>query len=60
MDQTYINMGKVPIIGGSSLLALVLLTIRTPKEEWKLVERFGDEYREYMAVTGRFFPQFRE
>jgi protein-S-isoprenylcysteine O-methyltransferase Ste14 len=37
-------------------LLLLLLVIRTRKEEEKLVERFGDDYRHYMARTGRFFP----
>ena len=39
--------------------ALVLLVLRTATEEAKLVERFGDDYRGYMARTGRFFPRFR-
>ncbi|MDA2925127.1 isoprenylcysteine carboxylmethyltransferase family protein [Acidobacteria bacterium AH-259-L09] len=32
------------------------LAIRTPIEEAKLIEKFGDEYREYMKCTGRFIP----
>ena len=39
--------------------ALALMVIRTTTEEAKLVERFGDDYRRYMARTGRFFPRFR-
>ena len=39
--------------------ALVLLVLRTATEEAKLVERFGDDYRSYMARTGRFFPRLR-
>jgi len=27
--------------------------IRLPKEEEKLIEKFGDEYRSYMKHTGR-------
>ncbi len=46
-------------IGVSSVLVLALLAIRTPKEERFLIQRFGDDYREYMAKTGRFFPRFR-
>ena len=38
--------------------AFVLLVIRTGKEEQKLAERFGDEYRQYTQRTGRFFPRF--
>jgi protein-S-isoprenylcysteine O-methyltransferase Ste14 len=37
---------------------IALLAARTPKEEEKLVEKFGDEYRAYMARTGRFVPRF--
>jgi protein-S-isoprenylcysteine O-methyltransferase Ste14 len=47
------------LIGLSSLFVLVLLVVRTPKEEQMLIERFGDQYREYMARTGRFFPRVR-
>lgn len=46
------------LIGLSSVAVLFLLVIRTPKEEQKLIERFGDEYWEYMIRTGRFFPRF--
>ena len=46
------------LIGASSLLVLGLLAIRTPKEEQMLIERFGDDYRRYMARTGRYFPLF--
>ena len=37
-------------------LALALLVLRTPTEEAKLVARFGDDYRRYMARTNRFIP----
>lgn len=36
----------------------IFLRMRTPLEEARLVERFGDEYREYMRVTGRYLPRF--
>ena len=39
------------------VLAFVGMAIRTPKEEANLVEKFGDEYREYMKRTGRFLPR---
>jgi len=39
------------------VLAFILMTIRTPKEEANLIEKFGDEYREYMKRTGRFLPK---
>jgi protein-S-isoprenylcysteine O-methyltransferase Ste14 len=45
------------LIGLTSLIVLVLLSVRTPKEERMLIERFGERYREYMARTGRFIPR---
>lgn len=42
-----------------SVLVFLILSIRTPKEEAKLVEKFGDDYRVYMQRTGRFVPRFR-
>lgn len=41
----------------TGILALILLAKRTPIEEAKLIERFGDEYRDYMKCTGRFVPR---
>lgn len=38
------------------VLTFILMAIRTPKEEANLIEKFGDEYREYMKTTGRFLP----
>jgi protein-S-isoprenylcysteine O-methyltransferase Ste14 len=31
--------------------------IRLPKEEEKLIEKFGDEYRSCMKRTGRLLPR---
>lgn len=39
------------------LIAFIPVALRTPKEEANLIEKFGDEYREYMKHTGRFFPK---
>ncbi|MBX3038412.1 MAG: isoprenylcysteine carboxylmethyltransferase family protein [Anaerolineales bacterium] len=39
------------------ILAFVAMAVRTPKEEANLIEKFGDEYREYMKRTGRFLPK---
>jgi protein-S-isoprenylcysteine O-methyltransferase Ste14 len=47
--------GYFALVGGAALL---LLVIRTDKEEAKLIERFGDAYRRYIERTGRFFPRF--
>ena len=38
-------------------LALLLLVIRTRKEEQNLIAKFGDDYRNYMRRTGRFVPR---
>lgn len=45
------------LIGALGLAVFLLLAVRTPIEEQKLTERFGDEYRRYMARTGRFVPR---
>jgi protein-S-isoprenylcysteine O-methyltransferase Ste14 len=42
------------IAGG---LVLTLLGLRTPIEERFLLNRFGDDYRQYMNRTGRFLPR---
>ena len=39
------------------ILAFILMASRTPKEEANLIEKFGDEYREYMKRTGRYLPR---
>ncbi len=46
-------------MGLTSLLTLLLLMVRLPKEEAKLLERFGDEYRAYIQQTGRLLPPLR-
>jgi len=46
-------------IGLTGILALVVLAVRTPIEETKLIEEFGDEYRAYMRRTGRFLPRLK-
>lgn len=37
--------------------AIVLLVVRTGREEENLIARFGDEYGDYMGRTGRFWPR---
>ena len=44
-------------VAALGIAAFVAMAIRTPKEEANLIEKFGDEYREYMKHTGRFFPK---
>lgn len=43
------------------LLAMAFLGVilRTPLEEERLIDEFGDEYRGYIERTGRFFPRLR-
>lgn len=38
-------------------LAFIVMAIRATKEEANLVEKFGDEYREYMKRAGGFLPK---
>lgn len=44
-------------IAGMGILTFIMMAIRTPKEEANLIEKFGDEYREYMKHTGAFLPK---
>src|SRR5688572_15438201 len=43
------------LVGGGLILAF--LATRTRIEEAKLIERFGDQYRDYMKRVGRFVPR---
>jgi protein-S-isoprenylcysteine O-methyltransferase Ste14 len=43
---------------GASLV-FTLFALRTRTEEKYLIERFGNQYRDYMARVGRFFPTLR-
>jgi protein-S-isoprenylcysteine O-methyltransferase Ste14 len=56
----FISLGMIAdnwFIGLLGLLAFIPVALRTPKEEANLIEKFGDEYREYMKRSGRFFPK---
>ncbi len=46
-------------MGLASVVVLLMLLVRLPKEEEKLIERFGDEYRAYMKRTGRLLPRIK-
>jgi protein-S-isoprenylcysteine O-methyltransferase Ste14 len=47
-------------IGLTGLLSIVLvMVLRTPREEAMMTAKFGDEYRAYMQRTGRFLPRLR-
>ena len=43
------------VLCGSPILAL-----RTRIEEARLIEKFGDDYRQYMKTTGRYFPRLNQ
>lgn len=45
----------------AALMALggIGLAWRTPREERHLLAAFGDDYRQYMARTGRYLPRLR-
>ncbi len=45
-------------VATAGVLALAAMVIRTRKEEENLIERFGDDYRDYMRRTGRFLPRW--
>ena len=46
-------------IGLASVAVLVMLLVRLPTEEARLIERFGDEYRAHTERTGRLLPRLR-
>lgn len=65
---TALNMFSLSLsLVTSNLLVIffaVLVAVPFPwiarEEERMLLETFGDEYREYMGRTGRFFPKMRQ
>ena len=61
-SSLFISFGMMAdswFVAALGILTFILMAIRTPKEEANLIEKFGDEYREYMKRTGRFLPKFR-
>lgn len=47
-------------IGGCWILMMALdINLRITREEELMISRYGDQYREYMTRTGRFFPNFQ-
>ena len=49
------------LAGWAGLAAIApLYFLRVPREEAMLLEQFGDEYRQYMARTGRLLPRRHE
>lgn len=47
------------LIAVLSVLVMTMLAIRTPLEERRLIETFGQSYIDYMNTTGRFLPRLR-
>ncbi len=45
------------LVALSGVIGVALLVKRTSTEEAKLVERFGEAYRQYASRTGRFVPR---
>lgn len=45
------------ILAAGLLLVFPVLMWRTPREEARLIEEFGDDYRAYMQGTGRYLPR---
>ena len=59
-SMLFISFGMMAdnwFIAALGILAFIAMAKRTPQEEADLIEKFGDEYREYMKHTGRFFPK---
>jgi len=46
------------LVTGTGVIGL--LALRTPREEARLIEKFGDAYRAYARHTGRFLPRRRD
>ena len=48
------------LAGLSALIAFApMYFLRTPREEEMMGESFGQDYRDYMAQTGRLVPRIR-
>jgi protein-S-isoprenylcysteine O-methyltransferase Ste14 len=56
----FISLGLIAdnwFIAALGVLTFIIMAVRTPIEEANLIEKFGDEYREYMKRTGRYLPK---
>jgi protein-S-isoprenylcysteine O-methyltransferase Ste14 len=56
----FISLGLMAdnwFIAALGMLTFIVMAVRTPKEEANLIEKFGDEYREYIKRTGAFLPK---
>jgi protein-S-isoprenylcysteine O-methyltransferase Ste14 len=46
------------VVAAGGTVAIALLVARSRVEEQRLVEKFGEAYREYQRSTGRFLPRW--
>jgi len=61
-SSMFISFGMMAdnwFIAALGALAFIAMASRTPREEANLIEKFGDEYREYMKHTGRYLPKLK-
>jgi protein-S-isoprenylcysteine O-methyltransferase Ste14 len=56
--QPFLLRNLVAGWGGAVAVALIWL-IRVPREEQLMLEKFGEEYRQYMERTGKLIPKCR-
>ena len=59
-SSLFISFGMMAdnwFIAALGILVFIVMAKRTPQEEAHLIEKFGNEYREYMKHTGRFLPK---
>jgi len=59
-SSMFISFGMMAdnwFIAALGIFTFTIMAIRTPQEEANLIEKFGDEYREYMKRTGRYLPK---
>jgi len=47
------------ILVSGTVLILILMILRVPREEAMMLEGFGEAYSQYMRRTGRFVPRLR-
>jgi protein-S-isoprenylcysteine O-methyltransferase Ste14 len=50
-------LGIINLCDGINRIIPVLRAKRS--EEKMMIEQFGDEYKKYIQITGRFFPRLR-
>jgi protein-S-isoprenylcysteine O-methyltransferase Ste14 len=54
-----IAIGSWFILETATVLIMVLMIIRVPREEAMMLQGFGESYLHYMTRTGRFVPRLR-